>query len=224
MEEANDAASAYARAVAPVLGLLTGREAALEIGAGTGIFLAHLAAVGFVKLVGVEPSTEAILAALPEHRRWLREGVFEENDFERESFDLICCFMTLEHVRDPSDLARSALRLLRPRGVFLTVTHNYRSPVNRLLGKKSPIIDIEHMQLFSDNSIKELLGRAGFKNINVAGFANRYSLRYWLRLAPLPSSLKNIFVQIIDLPFMRKRKLSLNVGNMLAWGFKGHDG
>lgn len=220
-EEANDAAHAYARAITPVLRQLTRREVALEIGTGTGVFLEHLAAAGFRELVGVEPSTAAIAVAPLERRGWIREGIFVEADFEPESIDLICCFMTLEHVRDPGDLARAALRLLRPGGVFLTVTHDYRSLVNRLLGKRSPIIDIEHMQLFSHDSIKELLCQAGFKKVNVASFANRYSLRYWARLAPLPSGLKNIFARLFELPWIRDKKLSLNVGNILAWGFKG---
>jgi SAM-dependent methyltransferase len=221
-EEANDAAHAYARAIAPVLRQLTRREVALEIGTGTGVFLEHLAAAGFNELFGVEPSTAAIAAAPPERSGWIREGIFVEGDFEPESFDLICCFMTLEHVRDPGDLARAVLRLLRPGGVFVTVTHDYRSPVNRLLGKRSPIIDIEHMQLFSRDSIKELLCRAGFKKVNITSFANRYSLRYWLRLAPLPSGLKKIFARLFELPWMRERKVNLNVGNKLAWGFKGN--
>jgi SAM-dependent methyltransferase len=221
-EEANDAASAYARAIAPVLQQLNRREVALEIGAGTGVFLEYLATVGFSKLIGVEPSTAAISAAPPERRGWIREGIFVETDFEPESLDLICCFMTLEHVRDPGDLARAAFRLLRPGGVFLAVTHDYRSPINRLLGKRSPIVDIEHMQLFSRSSITELLCRAGFKEVNVTSFANRYSLRYWLRLAPLPAGLKSIFARLFALPWMSEIKFSLNVGNMLAWGFKAN--
>ena len=222
-EEANDAASAYASAVAPVLCLLKHREAALEIGTGTGIFLEHLRAAGFVKLVGVEPSVAAIAAAPMQRRDWIKEGIFVESDFEPQFFDLICCFMTLEHVRDPGGLAQSAFRLLRPGGVFLTVTHDYRSPVNRLLGKKSPIVDIEHMQLFSRRSIGELVSRAGFEQAGVESFANRYSLRYWLQLAPFPPIVKKALASVFGLPGLRNLRLSVNVGNTLAWGFKGKE-
>lgn len=219
-EEANDAAVAYSRAIAPTLRNLVRRESALEIGTGTGVFLEHLAEAGFTKLVGVEPSTAAIAAAPPSRRGWIREGIFVESDFEPEAFDLICCFMTLEHVRDPGDLARAAYRLLRPGGVFLTVTHDYRSPVNRFLGKRSPIVDIEHMQLFSHASIRELLGRAGFQKVSVTSFANRYSFRYWLRLAPLPPSLKDLMGRLLEKMGLGNRRLGVNVGNMLAGGFK----
>ncbi|RYG10453.1 MAG: class I SAM-dependent methyltransferase, partial [Burkholderiales bacterium] len=133
-QEANDAAAAYRVAAQQALDRLPRQTSALEIGTGTGIFLECLKQAGFEELVGVEPSSAAIQAA-PEHRRaWIREGVFEESDFAPESFDLVCCFMTLEHVRDPRVIAGAAFRLLRPGGAFIAVTHDYRSPVNRLLG------------------------------------------------------------------------------------------
>lgn len=219
-EEANDAAEAYVRAIQPVLARLPQRQAALEIGAGTGVFLEHLASRGFTHLTGVEPSQAAIAAAPPSRRGWIREGIFREDDFPPASFDLICCFMTMEHVPEPGALARAAYRLLRPGGAFVTVTHDYRSPVNRLLGKRSPIIDIEHLQLFSARSIRELFERSGFSNIDVRQFANRYSVRYWARLAPLPGFMKQGVLSMLSATNTGRLKLSFNVGNTLAAGYK----
>ena len=219
-EEANDAAASYVRAIKPTLAALARRQSALEIGTGTGIFLECLSREGFTKLVGVEPSSAAIAAA-PEYRRaWIREGMFDEKDFAPESFDLICCFMTMEHVRDPNIIAHSALRLLRPGGAFVTVTHDYRSPVNRLLGKRSPIIDIEHMQLFSDRSIRYLFESAGYVDVTVNAFVNTYSLRYWMRLAPLPRGIKSAMSSLMASMGADKIKLGMNVGNLIAAGFK----
>src|SRR5665647_1143686 len=179
-EEANDAAAAYILAIQPALGKLAQRQRALEIGTGTGIFLERLSREGFTELVGVEPSSAAIAAA-PEYRRaWIREGMFEEKDFAPASFDLICCFMTMEHVRDPNIVASAALHLLRPGGAFVTVTHDYRSLVNRLLGRRSPIIDIEHMQLFSKRSARHLFESVGYADVTVRAFVNAYTLRYWI--------------------------------------------
>lgn len=220
-EEAEDAARAYASAIAPFLHQLTQRQSALEIGTGTGIFLDHLATSGFRNIVGIEPSRAAIDTAPQERRNLIREGIFIESEFERESFDLICCFMTMEHVHDPGELARAAFRLLRKGGAFMTVTHDYRGLVNRILGKHSPIIDIEHMQLFSSQSIKELFHLSGFEKIAVTSFVNSYSLRYWLRLSPLPDIFKNRLSHVFELPLLRNRRLSINVGNTLTVGFRG---
>lgn len=219
-EEANDAASSYAQAIAGVLERLKRREAALEIGTGTGVFLEHLQSAGFSRLVGVEPSTAAIAAAPESRRGWIREGMFEESDFEPESFDLICCFMTMEHVRDPMQLSQSAMRLLRPGGAFVTVTHDYRSLVNRLMGKKSPIIDIEHLQIFSKKSIGEMFTRTGYENVTVDSFLNRYSLRYWVRISPLPNGAKDLLAGVVSSPSLTKMRVGLNVGNTIAAGFR----
>jgi SAM-dependent methyltransferase len=219
-EEAADAADAYVRAMAPTLARLAGRDGVLEIGSGTGVLLERLQDLGFTGLVGIEPSAAAIAAA-PAHRRaWLREGIFREEDFAPQSFDLICCFMTLEHVRDPLAVARSARRLLRPGGALVTVTHDYESLVNRLLGRKSPIIDIEHMQIFADRSIRALFERAGFSQVSARPFRNRYALRYWLRLAPLPGGLKSLADKILGATGLGRLKLAVNVGNTLAAGFR----
>jgi SAM-dependent methyltransferase len=219
-EEANDAAASYIRAIRPTLAGLAQRQSALEIGTGTGIFLESLSREGFTQLVGVEPSSAAIAAA-PEYRRaWIREGMFNENDFSSESFDLICCFMTMEHVRDPGIIARSAHRLLRPGGAFVTVTHDYRAPINRLLGKRSPIIDIEHMQLFSKRSMRYLFESTGYSDIQVSAFVNSYSLRYWTRLAPLPRGMKSVLSKLMVSSGLGNIKLGVNVGNLITTGYK----
>jgi SAM-dependent methyltransferase len=219
-QEADDAAAAYDRAVKPVLDRLERKDAALEIGTGTGIFLEALKARGFTTLVGVEPSSAAIAAA-PAHRQaWIREAIFREADFLPDSFDFICCFMTLEHVRDPSEIVSAARRLLKPGGAIALVTHDYRSSVNRLLGRRSPIIDIEHMQLFSPRSIKQLLQRNDFESIDVHSFQNRYALRYWMRLLPLNASFKQRLIRALGAVGLVDIKLSFNVGNMLSFGYR----
>lgn len=221
-EEANDAAQAYIKAMQPTLAKLHRKDRVLEIGSGTGILLELLKNEGFSDLVGIEPSSAAIAAAPVHRRNWLREEIFEEGVFEPASFDLICCFMTMEHVRDPMETAMAAKRLLRPGGAFVTVTHDYRSIINRILGKKSPVIDIEHMQLFSKTSICELFYRCGYIEVSATRFTNRYSLSYWMRLAPLPAVIKRALKWMSDLTGADRVKIGLNVGNTIAAGFKSN--
>ncbi len=220
-EEAEHAADSYAKAIRPVLDRLAGRlNDALEIGTGTAAFLARLKDAGFRNVVGVEPSVCAIAAALPERQPWIRQGIFEEADFAPESFDLITCFMTLEHVREPGDLVESAIRLLRPGGAFVGVTHDYRGWVNRLLGTRSPIVDIEHMQLFSARSSCALLVTRGFEKVEAEAFSNAYRPSYWLRLAPMPERLKQNAIGAVKGSAFDAVRLPFNVGNTMSWGFK----
>ena len=92
--------------------------------------------------------------------------------------------------------------------------------VNRLLGKRSPIIDIEHMQLFSKASIEQLFNAAGFEQVEVKAFANTYALSYWLRISPAPKFVKATVSRLFDLLRWHKTKLSVNVGNAMTVGVK----
>lgn len=219
-EEANDAAESYSYAIAPILDSIKSREYALEIGTGTGIFLEHLKLAGFKCVVGVEPSSAAIEAAPDTRRAWIKHGMFDEAEFDSNSFDLVCCFMTLEHVRDPKLLTEAALRLLRPGGAFVAVTHDYRSPINRLLGRRSPIIDIEHMQIFTEKPIRYLFESTGFKRVSVKSFKNNYSLSYWIKLCPIPHFLKKTITKILVYTGLAKYHLSLDVGNVISCGYR----
>ncbi len=218
-EEAKLAADAYIEAMMTSLSTLR-KGRAMEIGAGTGVLLQRLKDVGFVETIGVEPSCAAIAAADPEIRDSLREGVFVEADFKPESFDLICCFQTLEHVPDPRELTASCKRLLRPNGLLAFVTHDYQAPINRLLGRRSPIIDIEHMQLFCRKSLTTLLENGGLKVVELTSFRNTYPLSYWLRLAPLPRLMKGALRAAGDRTRLSRLKVSVDVGNLLTIGRK----
>ncbi len=223
-EEAILAADTYEAVLLPVTASLPQRARALEIGTGTGVFLERLRAAGFADVVGVEPSKAAIEAADAKIRPFIREGIFAEGEFAPESFDLICCFQTLEHVDGPKELTESCLRLLRPGGVLAFVTHDYRAPINRLLGRRSPIIDIEHLQLFCRPSLEKLLASSGFVAEMITPLVNHYPLRYWLRLAPLPAPIKRLSLQTVALLGLGGLRIGMNVGNLIAIGRKPYSG
>lgn len=219
-DEARFAARAYFKYLSRFLHRLPDLNGALDIGAGDGAFLEMLLEAGFSGLAGVEPSAAPIKTARPEVRGLIRQGFFSGKGFEKGSFSLVTCFQTLEHLDEPLDVCITSHRLLKPGGAFFTVAHNYRSVSAKILGMKSPIYDIEHLQLFSPASVERLLRRAGFNDIKVFPIVNSYPLSYWLKVLPLGSLLKRItigFVKRIGLGYI---PLPMGAGNMAAIGYK----
>ena len=96
-------------------------------------------------------------------------------------------------------------------------------PVNRLLGLRSPIIDVEHQQLFSAASVRRLLAGAGLVDVGRRAIRNRYPLRYWIRLAPLPRGVGDAADRLLAWRRIGDRGITLPVGNLLAWGRKAPD-
>lgn len=174
------------------LHLIAARESALDIGAGDGAFVEQLLDLGFARVTGVEPSLASIAAAPPAIRRCLRNSLFHAADFPPKSLDLIACFQVLEHLLEPARTVREAFSLLKPGGLLIIVAHDRRAVSARLLGTRSPIFDIEHLQLFDRPTGTALLLDAGFEVIAVDAVRNRYPLDYWLRLAPLPAPIKEL--------------------------------
>ena len=128
--------------------------------------------------------------------------------------------MTLEHVPDPLNLVLQCRRLLIPGGMLALVTHSHRALINRLLGCRSPIIDIEHLQLFDIDSLRFLLHAQGFQGVVVSPLRNTYCINYWERLLPLPRVLHKVLQRVFTVSRLGERKISLNVGNIFSVGWR----
>jgi len=221
--EALYAARTYADELEKNLKNVAKRNAAIDVGTGSGPLLPFLQTKGFHPVIGIEPSTAAIEAAPAAVRPLIREGMFTSLMLDGVTPSLICSFMILEHLNNPSDFVADAYNLLESGGAIAVVVHNWRAPLNRLLGRRSPIIDIEHLQLFSPNSLQELLKKTGFIKIKICAIRNRYPIRYWLRLTPLPTSIKSFMINVLDTCKLSDYSLTLNVGNIFAIGLKPDD-
>jgi len=219
-EEARFAARTYAGQLARFMNRLPDRVGALDIGTGDGAFLSELIASGFSDVVGVEPSSAPIAASSPEIRPLIRHGMFRSADFQEGTYSLVTCFQTIEHVDNPLEIGRGTMSLLKPGGALFLICHNRKALANRLMGRKSPIFDIEHLQLFSPESGRRLLQECGFVNVQARSMVNRYPLQYWMKLFPMPSGLKK---RVMDLAYrtgIGRLPVTLPVGNLTVVGFK----
>jgi SAM-dependent methyltransferase len=219
-EEARHASDVYAELLPTILPNLPRREAALDIGTGDGAFLEHLLAGGFERVVGVEPSRAPVEVARPTVRSLIRQCPFRPSDFEKQSFSLITCFQTLEHVYEPLALCQGTFDLLHPGGALLLVCHDRRALSARVMGTRSPIFDIEHLQLFSRESLSFALREAGFDSVTTLPVVNRYPLSYWVKLLPLPTRAKVAALGALKKSRLGHVPLRLSAGNFAAIGYK----
>jgi SAM-dependent methyltransferase len=219
-EESRLASLTYARFLRRLVRSLPDRKGALDIGTGDGAFLQRLLEHGFTDVAGVEPSAAPVALAAPNVKSLIHLGPFRAPAFASASFRLITCFQTMEHVDDPLGLCREAHGLLKDGGAIFLVCHNHRAISARLMGLKSPIFDIEHLQLFSPASIRRTLERAGFTGIEVRTVVNRYPLHYWAKLAPLPPSLKAGMLRRLKTAALGRMLFAAPVGNIAAIGYK----
>jgi SAM-dependent methyltransferase len=221
-EEARLAARTYARFLPLIAARLPDCEGVLDVGAGDGAFLEELIGRGFTRVSGVEPSAAPLAAARSDVRPLIRHGMFRGDDYPSSSLSLVTCFQTIEHVIDPLETCRAAYRLLKPGGAVLLVAHNRLALSARIMGRKSPIFDIEHLQLFSPASARRLLDKAGFSRIELRRVINRYPLHYWAKLFPLPVTFKQAVVGLLKRLPLAGVPIPLPAGNLAAIGFRPH--
>jgi SAM-dependent methyltransferase len=218
--EAGFAARTYAELLPAIRRRIPDLDGALDIGTGDGVFLAQLLGAGFTNVVGVEPSSAPIAAAAPSVRPLIRQAIFRAEDFAPESYSLVTCFQTLEHVPDPLGIVTGIYRILKPGGGILFVVHNRRALSARILGRRSPIFDVEHLQLFSQQSLRRLVTAAGYVDAKVGYLLNRYPLRYWVRLLPFPRRVKGRLIGMLNRTAVGAAVVPLPAGNEYIVAFK----
>lgn len=183
--EVKNLTKTYGRYLKKINHYITRKERLLEIGCGNGFFLEEALRQGYQEVYGVEPSREAVAKAPETIRHNIRIEMFKGDLFPQNFFDAICVFQTFDHVSDPAVFLRDCLALLKPGGVLLTFNHNSRSWSARILGERSPIIDIEHTYLYNTKTMRTIFERNGFTVFNVCATFNKISLGYLWSLVPI---------------------------------------
>jgi len=219
-EEARCASVTYGRFLPGLAARLPDLFGALDIGTGDGAFLAQLIGHNFTGVAGVEPSSAPILAASPAVKPLIKQGMFDARDYQAGHFSLVSCFQTLEHLRDPMAMCREAYSLLKPGGAVFFIGHNAESVSARLLGRRSPIFDVEHLQLYSPGSARYMLEQCGFRDIAISPVINNYPLHYLWKLFPAPPAVKLPVLKWLKTSAAGRLPVAIPLGNLAMIGFK----
>jgi SAM-dependent methyltransferase len=213
-DELDGLRATYRRALARVAELVPERAGLLDIGTGSGFVLELAQDSGWTGLRGVEPSEDAIAKARPDIRPMISQDVMRPGSFEPGSFGAVTMFQVLDHMPDPLALLDECRRVVRPGGVVMAFNHNVTAWSARLLGKRSPIVDVEHTYLYSPGTIRLLFDRAGFEVESVKPVRNTYSMLYLARLLALPDRQKTLLLSLLRGSRVGRLKATVPLGNL----------
>lgn len=216
-DEIKNLTSTYINAVKPILNKLPKDAKILEIGCGNGFVIKAIYDLGYQNIFGVEPSTDATAKANQKIKKNIVTNILKPGLFNKGTFDFIFFFQTFDHIPQPNNFLKESFSLLKPKGKILAFNHNVNSLSSRILGEKSPIIDIEHTFLYSPKTIRAIFKKNRFITDRIYSPKNTLSLKHLFWLLPIPKKIK---LKIINskTSFLNK-EVSLKLGNLC---FEGH--
>jgi SAM-dependent methyltransferase len=190
------------------------KHSLLEIGCGNGFFLEEAQARGYAAVRGVEPGSQAVAKAAPGIRERIVCDMMRPGLFAEASFDVACLFQVFDHLPDPASVLAETHRVLKPGGLALILNHNINALSARLLGERSPIIDLEHTYLYSPRTLARLAGAQGFSTLETGVVLNDYTFHYLTRLLPLPGILKLPLLALLRGTPIARLRVSVPLGNL----------
>jgi SAM-dependent methyltransferase len=191
----------------------------LELGADNGMFASLCAERRrFGRYVLYEPNLEVrpeIDRRLRDVQRLVLTKDFSASDVPAGSISLAVVVHVLDHVLEPTRMLKDLLAALRPGGRLFLVTHNERSLLARVLGRRWPPYTLQHPQLYSMLSLARMAEACGFSDVRTFRTANDFPVphlvRAGLEVLGLPGSL---------VPAWQHPQIALKLGNIALIGVK----
>lgn len=116
----------------------------------------------------------------------------------------------LDHLLDPRAMLEQIARKLKPGGRLAIVTHNERSMLRSVMGRRWPPFCLQHPELYNPRSITKLLKEAGYGTVEVRGSKNYFPLSFMIRQAAYTAGIK---LERMPLP---RTVLGLRLGNIMT--------
>lgn len=160
---------------------LAGRKGRLlDIGTAAGAFLAVARSHGW-QVDGCEPNRWLAEWGSRRYDIPVRVGSVFEQPYEPGTFDVITLWDVIEHTPDPRALLDKCRELLKPGGLLVVNYPDVGSWIARVLGRRWPFLSSVHLYYFDRQTIRRLLGGAGFTVEVVRPHVQRLELDYLLQ-------------------------------------------
>ena len=203
----------YGNCLTKIEDIIKNKENFLEIGCGNGFLLEVAIEKGWKNVTGIEPSVEAINHASGTVKNKIIHSIFESKKFEKNFYDLVFFAMIIEHVPDINQFLSGIYDILKPGGVAVSVCHNERHFLSKLLKNKHPIINDEHNYVFGKKTLEKIFIKNKFEDIVINDLKNYYTMNHWLKMAPIPRIINSPLTFISKILFSN-RNIGIKAGNL----------
>jgi len=220
-DEINNLTTTYINSIKSILKKLPKDAKILEIGCGNGFVLKAVYDLGYKNVFGIEPSTDAYNKLNLKIKKNVKNNILKPGLLNKEIFDFIFFFQTLDHIPDPNKFLKECHNLLKINGHIFAFNHNIDSFSAKLLGEKSPIIDIEHTFLYSPKTIKTIFKKNGFATNKDYSPKNILSIKHLFWLLPIPKKIKLLMLH--SKIKMLNKTINIKLGNICIEGQKNEN-
>lgn len=193
----------------------------LDVGSALGDSLAEAKKLGWKKVEGVELSE---YAAKESRKRGLKVkiGTLCDAKYSSDRFDVVTLQDVIEHVKSPLPEMEEVYRVLKPGGIVFLVTPDIGGWWARLLGPfwyhYKPG---EHIMYFSQATLRNVLKKSKFKNIETARTYHIMSVEYvFNRLRYYLPRVFEALLKVSKNSFIGKASFRIYAGEIEAWGQK----
>ncbi|MDD5304305.1 MAG: class I SAM-dependent methyltransferase [Elusimicrobia bacterium] len=191
----------------------------LEVGCFTGEFLV-LAQEAGCDVMGYELQDEAVAEAQKTLPGRVRKIDVHDRGLDGDSYDAVCLFGVVEHVRDPKGLVARCVQMLKPGGWIFVQTPDRGSLPARALGRFwPPYAPIEHINLLPQSALESMLTEAGCEDFRARAHWKSLPIEYIFEMMRhFGPELRTLVEPVYRLTPKRLRAASLPfyAGEMLA--------
>lgn len=138
---------------------------------------------------------------------------FEMNDLSivpDNSVGLAVMVHVLDHLLDPRAMLERIRVKLKPGGLVMMVTHNEASLLRKVMASRWPPFCLQHPEIYSPASIKNLARRAKYEKVEVQRSINYFPIDFMIRHAAY-----TVGINLGKTP-LPKAALGLKLGNIIT--------
>ena len=167
----------------------------LDVGCGGGRFLRRMKKNGW-QVEGSDFDDQVANEVMDKYGIHVHIGDLKEINFSDNSFDAITLSHTIEHLYDPLESIKRCHQLLKKEGKLIVTTPNANSLSHQRYGKYWRGLEPpRHIQIFTANSLSNIIGQAGFSNKIVNTLSTGSAGIY--KVSALASQKKSFFMKAL---------------------------